>query len=158
MPIYSMHIAQRFVCAFFTLPHNMRDTSMNSVLSVLYTDTHQPAVEPFEPLGWFFSMGNAVTTAFCFVQTLRMFLPLFMPPLFSMGSMLSVGMFLWRLWMANTGCCYCGLRWHVRFPVFNEVDMILSLKGFFSLSGFLSPGSEVFWSRGGARAAVTHPS
>ena len=108
----------------------MRDTSMNSVLSVLL-DTHQPAVEPFEPLGWFFSMGNVVTTAFCFVQTLRMFLPLFMPPLFSVGSMLSVGMFLWRLWMANSGCCYCGLRWHVRFPVFNEVDMILSLKGFF---------------------------
>ena len=29
MPIYAMHIAQRFVCAFFTLPHNMRDTSMH---------------------------------------------------------------------------------------------------------------------------------
>ena len=59
-----------------------------------------------------------------------MFLPLFMPPLFSVGSMLSVAMFLWRLWMANSGCWHCGLRWHVRFPVFNEVDMIFSLRDF----------------------------
>ena len=29
LAIYAMHIAQRFVCAFFTLPHNMRDTSMH---------------------------------------------------------------------------------------------------------------------------------